>query len=115
MIELAFDLCIDWKKLGYVLGLARKVDRISQDYRKNGVSEQAYRMLQEWQQQKGAEATYEVLGRALREAPLLRVDLAEKYCEGGNQGTLNNGKGFVPDTKCDDYKIWPFMQPACYQ
>ena len=84
LIELAFDLCKDWKKLGCVLGLSRKVERISQDYRKNGVCEQAYRMLQEWKKQKGAEATYEVLGRALREVPLLRVDLAEKYYEGGH-------------------------------
>lgn len=90
LIELAFDLCKDWKKLGHVLGLSGKVDRISEDYRKNGVSEQAYRMLQEWKQQKGAEATYEVLGRALRQEPLLRVDLAEKYCEGGRKDSLDN-------------------------
>ena len=92
MFELACDLCGDWKKLGHVLGLSREVERIGQDYRRNGVSEQAYRILLAWKQKNGWDATYEVLGKALRRDPLLRVDLAEKYCAAGNQDTLRTGK-----------------------
>ena len=92
VIELACDLCGDWKKLSHVLGLSREVEGISQDYRKNGVCEQAYRMLQAWKQKNGSDATYEVLRKALKRDPLSRVDLAEKYCDGGNQDTLKTGK-----------------------
>ena len=94
LIELALDLCSEWKKLGYVLGLEyRDADRIFQDYRKNGVAEQAYRMLREWQAKNGSKATYEVLGNALRGAPVVRVDLAEKYCDGGFRDTSNERTG----------------------
>lgn len=94
LIELALDLCSEWKKLVYVLGLEyRDADRIFQDYRKNGVAEQAYRMLREWQAKNGSKATYEVLGNALRGAPVVRVDLAEKYCDGGFRDTSNEDWG----------------------
>jgi len=87
LIELAFDLCADWKKLGYAFCLSNEVDRISQDYRKN-VFEQAYRILLAWKQKNGSKATYQALGEALRRRTLTRTDLAEKYCEGGYQGSL---------------------------
>ena len=79
LIELAFDLCADWKKLGYAFCLSNEVDRISQDYRKN-VFEQAYRILLAWKQTNGSKATYQALGVALRRRTLTRTDLAEKYC-----------------------------------
>lgn len=90
LINLAFDLGRDWKKLGRVLELSSEVDRIFQDYR-NNVCEQAYRLLLAWQQKNTSKATYEVLGEALRKQLLTRVDLAEKYCEGGYQDTLKTG------------------------
>lgn len=90
LIELAFDLCGHWKKLGLVLGLSGEVERISEDFRKN-VFEQAYRMLQAWKQKNGSKATYQVLGEALRNQIVSRVDLAEKYCEGGNQDCFKTG------------------------
>ena len=94
LIELAFDLCSDWKKLSYVLGFEyRDTDRICQDYGQNGVAEKAYRMLREWQAKNGSKATYEVLGNALRGEPVVRVDLAEKYCDGGFRDTSNKGTG----------------------
>ena len=90
LIELACDLCSDWKKLGYVLGLSKEVEQIKQDYKKN-VVEQAYRSLQAWREKNGSKATYQSLGAALRQETVSRIDLAEKYCEGGNQGSSETG------------------------
>ena len=102
LIELAFDLCADWKKLGYVFCLSNEVDRISQDYRKN-VFEQAYRILLAWKQKNGSKATYQALGEALRRRTLTRTDLAEKYCEGGYQGSLKTGT-VEENSLCLDYE-----------
>ncbi|KAJ7381111.1 hypothetical protein OS493_004709 [Desmophyllum pertusum] len=87
LIDLAFDLSVDWRKLARALGLANEVQRIGEDYRKN-VIEQAYRMLQTWKQRNGTQATYQGLGEALTTQVLSRNDLAQKYCEGGNRGSL---------------------------
>ena len=84
MIDIAFDLCRDWKKFGHVNGLSKEVEQIDQDYRRN-VFEQAYRILQAWKQKKGSRANYQELGESFRSGTLLRIDLAEKYCEGRNQ------------------------------
>ncbi|XP_078366715.1 uncharacterized protein LOC144650828 isoform X2 [Oculina patagonica] len=88
LINLAFDLSGDWKKLARVLGLADVVERIGEDYKRN-VFEQAYRMLRTWMQRNGSLATYQVLGEALRKPVLSRNDLAQKYCEGENRGSSN--------------------------
>lgn len=93
LINLAFDLSGDWKKLARVLGLADVVQRIGEDYKRN-VFEQAYRMLRTWKQRNGSLATYQVLGEALRKPVLSRNDLAQKYCEGENRGSSNTGKRF---------------------
>ena len=83
LVNLAFDLSSDWRKLARVLNLDDVVDRINEDYRRN-VFEQAYRMLQIWKQRNGSSATYHVLGEALTKPELSRNDLAQKYCEGEN-------------------------------
>ena len=90
LIEIACDLCSDWKKLGYVLGLSKKVEQINQNYRED-VVEQAYRILQAWREKNGSKATYQSLGEALRKETMSRIDLAENYCEGGNQGSSETG------------------------
>lgn len=90
MIDIACELCRDWKKFGYVNGLSKEVEQIDQDYKRN-VFEQAYRILQAWQQKKGSRANYQELGESFRSGTLLRIDLAEKYCEGRNQSPFNTG------------------------
>lgn len=91
LINLAFDLSGDWKKLARVLDLADDVQRICEDYRRN-VFEQAYRMLQTWKQRNGSLATYQVLGKALRKSVMSRNDLAQKYCEGENRDPSETGR-----------------------
>ena len=95
LVNLAFDLSSDWRKLARVLNLADVVDRINEDYRRN-VFEQAYRMLQIWKQRNGSLATYQVLGDALRKPVISRNDLAQKYFEGENGAPSNTGKGICP-------------------
>ena len=61
VIALAVEVGKDCRTLGIVLGLEdRVVQRISQNY-KTDVWERAYRILREWQEQNGSEATYDVL------------------------------------------------------
>ena len=93
LIDLAFDLSVDWKTLARVLGLDDEVSRICDDYRRN-VFEQAYRMLQTWRRRNGSRATYQLLGEALAHQVVSRNDLAQKYCEGGSRSSLNEGKRF---------------------
>ena len=90
IIDIACDLCRDWKKFGYVNGLSKEVEQIDQDYKRN-VFEQAYRILQAWKQKKGSRANYQELGESFRSGTLLRIDLAEKYCEGRNQSPSKTG------------------------
>ena len=91
LIDLAFDLSDDWKKLAHVLGLSGEVSRICDDYRRN-VFEQAYRMLQTWKGKKGSQATYQVLREALAHEAVLRNDLVQEYCEGRDRSSLDEGK-----------------------
>ena len=91
LINLAFDLSTDWKKLARVLDLADQVQRISEDYRRN-VFEQAYRMLQTWKQRNGSLATFQALGEALGKSVMSRKDLAQKYCEGENRDSSKTGR-----------------------
>lgn len=88
LIDLAFDLSDDWKKLAHVLGLSGEVSRICDDYRRN-VFEQAYRMLQTWKGKKGSQATYQVLREALAHEAVLRNDLVQEYCEGRDRSSLD--------------------------
>ena len=91
LIDLAFDLSVDWKTLARVLGLSEEVSRICDDYRRN-VFEQAYRMLQTWKRRNGSQATYQALGEALSHDVVSRNDLAQKYCAGRNRSSLDEGK-----------------------
>lgn len=98
VIALAADIGKDWIKLGIVLGLKNKaVDRISENYNSD-VWEKAYRILREWQEQKGSGATYEVLDKALKHQTMRRVDLAEKWKSGDTRNT--NGKSFACNCTC---------------
>ena len=88
VFALAIELGENWRRLGTVLGLENKVlARLSENY-KNDACERAYRMLRVWQQKKGSEATYQELGKSLRNQIVRRVDLAEK-CENGETWTTN--------------------------
>ena len=91
LINLAFDLSNDWRELARVLDLSEEVSRICEDYRRN-VFEQAYRMLKTWVGKKGSKATYQVLREALAHETVLRNDLVQKYCEGRNRSSLDEGK-----------------------
>lgn len=90
LIDLAFDLSVDWKTLARVLGLSEEVSRICDDYKRN-VFEQAYRMLQTWKRRNGSQATYQALGEALSHDVVSRNDLAQKYCAGRNRSSLDEG------------------------
>ena len=92
VIALAVEVGKDCRTLGIVLGLEdRVVERISQNY-KTDVWEKAYRILREWQEQNGSEATYDVLAKALRNQTVGRVDLAEK-CQKRMRGDTRNANG----------------------
>ena len=84
MIDLAGDLADRWKMFGYRTDLKSEVERIEANYIKD-VVEQAYQILKAWEQCFASKATYDALGDALRKAG--RTDLAEKYCNGGNENT----------------------------
>ena len=71
-----------------------EVEQIGQDYKRN-VFEQAYRILQVWRQKKGSRANFQELGKSFRSGTLLRIDLAEKYCEGRNQSTSKTGNRWI--------------------
>lgn len=90
LIDLAFDLSVDWKTLARVLGLSEEVSRICDDYRRN-VFEQAYRMLQTWKRKNGSRATFQALGDALSHDVVSRNDLAQRYCAGRNRNSLDEG------------------------
>ena len=96
VIALAVEVGKDWKRIGIVLGLGyRVVDRISQNY-KTDVWERAYRILREWQEQKGSQATCERLVEALSHQTVRRLDLAEKVDNWTSGDTRNaNGKSFA--------------------
>lgn len=87
LINLALDLSIDWKMLGRYLKLHQEVSSICVDYEE--VAEQAYRMLQLWRGKNGTQATYQALGKALKQVP--RNDLVEDYCIGKNKDFLDQG------------------------
>ena len=84
MIDLAGDLADKWKMFGYRNNLEREVKSIEANY-SNDLVEQAYQILKAWEQFRASNATYEELGIALRQVD--RTDLAEKYCNGGNENT----------------------------
>ncbi|PFX26467.1 hypothetical protein AWC38_SpisGene8846 [Stylophora pistillata] len=92
LINLALDLSIDWKMLGRYLKLHQEVSSICADYEE--VAEQAYRMLQLWRGKNGTQATYQALGKALKQVP--RNDLVEDYCIGKNKDFLDQGEGTTP-------------------
>ena len=90
VIALAVEVGKDCKTLGIVLGLEdRVVEKFSP---KTDVWEKAYRILREWQEQNGSEATYDVLVKALRHQTVGRVDLAEK-CQKRMRGDTRNANG----------------------
>ena len=84
MIDLAGDLAKKWKIFGYRTKLESEVNRIEANY-SNDIVEQAYQILKAWEQCYASKATYEELGNALRQVD--RTDLAEKYCNRGNENT----------------------------
>ena len=84
MIDLAGELADKWKMFGYRTNLESEVKSIEANY-SNDIVEQAYRILKAWEQFRASKATYEELGIALRQVG--RTDLAEKYCNGGNENT----------------------------
>lgn len=76
---LAQELPLHWKKLARRLKM--KVSAIdSIDKEKEEQSERAYKMLLNWKQAKGAEATFLVLYEALLHRYVDRRDLAEEFC-----------------------------------
>ena len=91
LFNLALDLSTDWKMLGRYLKLHQEVSSICADYEE--VAEQAYRMLQLWRGKNGTQATYQALGKALKQVP--RNDLVEDYCIGKNKDFLDQGKRLV--------------------
>ena len=65
-----------WRKLGRRLGITdESLDEIGQKQPEKG-----YRMLKQWKQEKGCEATYKVLSKALAHGFVKRRDLAEEFC-----------------------------------
>ena len=65
-----------WRKLGRRLDITdESLDEIDQK-----LPEKGYRMLKQWKQEKGPEATYKVLCCALEHELVQRRDLAEKFC-----------------------------------
>lgn len=65
-----------WRKLGRRLGITdESLDQIDQKQRDKG-----YRMLKQWKEEKGCEATYKVLSKALKHDFVKRRDLEAKFC-----------------------------------
>ena len=88
MIDVAWELGDKWIKFGHQTKLNTEVKKIGAD-NKNDVFEQAYQILKAWKQSYGSNATYEELGKVLKEVQ--RADLADKYCNGGNNDDTDPG------------------------
>jgi len=73
---LGVEVAGKWRKLGRRLDITdESLDEIDQK-----LPEKGYRMLKQWKQEKGCEATYKVLCSALEHELVQRRDLAEKFC-----------------------------------
>ena len=71
----------NWKNLARRLGISdTDIDTLAYDYFRDGLQETGYQMLRKWYQQKGSEATYKVLAKALIDARLPEVALMLEAC-----------------------------------